>query len=74
VVWEAFEDYRLHALQLTRLETETIGRLAATGTPAPWGEEAFLAAQPSSWKDLTRSRERDECREKLRSLGLVARD
>jgi len=71
VVWEAFEDYRLGSMHLTRLETELIARLAATGAAAPWSEAAFLGAQPAAWKELSRSRERDECRDKLRQLGLV---
>ena len=60
-------------MHLTRLETELIGRLAATGAASPWSEAAFLEAQPAAWKELSRSRERDECREKLRKLGLVAK-
>jgi thymidylate synthase (FAD) len=74
VVWEAFEDYRIGSDHLSRLEREMIRSLAAGsdkfGSP-PWSEEAFLAAQPAAWRALTRSRERDECREKLVDLGLV---
>ncbi len=73
VVWEAFEDYRLGSMHLTRLETELIGRLAATGAASPWSEAAFLEAQPVAWRELSRCRERDECREKLQQLGLVAK-
>ncbi len=45
-------------------------RLAATGK-AQASEEDFLAAQDPTWVDLSRSRERDECREKLRLLNLL---
>ncbi|MEX0717677.1 MAG: FAD-dependent thymidylate synthase [Planctomycetaceae bacterium] len=76
IVWEAFEDYRLGAMFLSRLDREVIARLlasAAERTDAPpFSEEAFLAAQDSTWRELTRSRERDECREKLERLGLLA--
>jgi thymidylate synthase (FAD) len=71
LVWEAFLDYRMEAVRLTRLDREVIRRLAAAGhVPAP--QAAFLAAQDPSWQGLERCRERDECLAKLRDLGLVA--
>ena len=77
VVWEAFEDYRVGGSTLSRLETGVIQRLisqgAATKTAPPYSEADFLAVQDVSWRELTRSRERDECREKLIGLGLLAR-
>jgi len=72
LVWEAFLDYRVQALRLTRLDQEVIRRLAAR--PAgrlPASHDDFLAAQDPQWKALARSRERDECLEKLVALGLV---
>ena len=75
-VWEAFLDYRVHAMELSRLDQAVIARLmesaGRTGTFPPFGEEQFLAAQDDSWRDLKRSRERDECRAKLQRLGIVA--
>jgi thymidylate synthase (FAD) len=75
VVWEAFLDYRLGALSLSRLEVGVIERLtrqaAGSGSSPPFSEEAFRAAQDPSWADLTRCRERDECRDKLARMGLV---
>jgi thymidylate synthase (FAD) len=68
--WEAFVDYRLHGMALTRLEQEVVGRLAAVGA-IPAGESAFLAACDPSWANLARCRERDECRDKLARLGIV---
>jgi thymidylate synthase (FAD) len=70
LVWEAFEDYRLQAIDLSRLEQEVIERLAEVGK-LPTNEESFLAACPPEWKDVARCRERDECRAKLVRLGLV---
>ena len=68
-MWEAFADYRLEAVQLTRLDREVIARLAAAGR-LPAGEEDFLAAGDPAWAGLARCRERDECRDKLTQLGL----
>ncbi|MCS7305612.1 MAG: FAD-dependent thymidylate synthase [Thermoguttaceae bacterium] len=73
LVWEAFEDYRLQAVRLSRLEQAVIQRLAQAGK-IPASLEDFLAAQDPSWKELTRCRERDECREKLRRLGILRSD
>lgn len=69
LAWEAFEDYRLGALRLTRLDCAVIARLAAAGA-LPADEAAFAAAGDPSWAGPARCRERDECRDKLRQLGL----
>ncbi len=69
-VWEAFVDYRLESMQLTRLDRDVIRRLASSAQ-IPADEDAFLAAQDPAWAKLQRSRERDECREKLILLGLI---
>ncbi len=74
LVWEAFEDYRLGGLFLSRLDRELIARLterliAARQVQAT--EEDFLAVQDPTWVDLKRCRERDECREKLRALNIL---
>jgi len=75
MVWEAFEDYRLNALFLTGLDQQVLQRLLLNATAerklAPFSEADFLNAQHDSWKSLSRSRERDECREKLITLGLL---
>ncbi|MFM9057890.1 MAG: FAD-dependent thymidylate synthase, partial [Planctomycetaceae bacterium] len=73
LVWEAFLDYRVEALRLTRLDQEVIRRLAARrGGTLPASHADFLATQDPSWRDLARCRERDECLDKLVNLGLVA--
>ena len=77
VVWEAFEDYRLNGLFLSRLDVAVMQRLAARPKPAGaafWSEEDLLAVQDESWRSLGRSRERDECRAKLIQLGLLSPD
>jgi thymidylate synthase (FAD) len=77
IVWEAYEDYRMGGMFLSRLDRGVIQRLMqaaeSNGTKLPLPEEAFLAAQDPDWKELTRSRERDECREKLQQLGILAK-
>jgi len=70
LIWEAFLDYQVLAMRLSRLEQGVIGRLAASGR-VPGGEKDFRDAQDPSWAGLTRCRERDECRQKLRQLGLL---
>ena len=69
LVWEAFLDYRMEGMLLTRLE-QCHCRLVAAGQ-IPADETAFLAAGDPTWAGLTRCRERDECREKLVRLGIV---
>ncbi len=61
---------------LTRLDRELIVRLAdrlASSGRARGTEDDFLAVQDPTWAELTRCRERDECREKLVALGLLER-
>lgn len=74
LVWEAFLDYRVHAVMLTRLDRELVARLmarmAAAGR-APATHADFLAVQDPSWTGLERCRERDECWQKLAALGIV---
>jgi thymidylate synthase (FAD) len=74
LVWEAFADYRQGAMFLSRLDVELIARLSARLVAAGRAratDEDFLAVQDPTWVDLKRSRERDECREKLVRLGLM---
>jgi thymidylate synthase (FAD) len=74
LVWEAFVDYRLDGVFLSRLEREVLGRLIdrlrERGAPEATDED-LLAVQDPSWTDLKRCRERDECREKLRQLNIL---
>jgi thymidylate synthase (FAD) len=70
LIWEAFEDYRLEAMPLSRLDQAVIRRLLAEGN-LPADEQTFLAAGDPSWQNLPRCRERDECREKLTRLGML---
>ena len=74
LVWEAFVDYRMQGVFLTRLDREVIARLmqrlAGSGRSQA-GEEDFMAVQDATWVDLARCRERDECRDKLKLLNIL---
>jgi thymidylate synthase (FAD) len=60
-------------MRLTRLDRSVISRLVvqSAGRGLPASQADFLAAQDPSWTGLERCRERDECLDKLVSLGLV---
>ena len=70
LVWEAFLDYRVEGMSLTRLEQEVVARLAAAGA-MPASNSDFTAAGDPTWANLARCRERDECHDKLVRLGIV---
>ena len=44
------------------------------GLAPPYSEELFLKVQDETWLSLKRCRERDECVDKLKSLGILAPD
>lgn len=68
LVWEAFEDYRLGAMQLTRLDVEMMQHLNLhEDFNRACGESPF--AENGWHKD--KCRERDECKTKLERLGLL---
>jgi thymidylate synthase (FAD) len=70
IVWEAFGDYRRHALRLSRLELAVVSALAS-GSPdgARAAAESFGLLKTGRDGQLTPSRERRELEEKLRRLG-----
>lgn len=70
-VWEAFVDYRLQGMFLTRLDQGVVRRMMESGQTPPFSHETFLAAQDPAWAELNRCRERDECLAKLVRLGMV---
>jgi thymidylate synthase (FAD) len=74
IVWEAFVDYRQSSMFLTRLDCELIQRLMerlATSGRGQATDEDFQAVLDPTWAAAKRSRERDECREKLVRLGIM---
>lgn len=72
VSWEAFLDYRVNAVTLTRIEAELIAALSRGNAAA-----ATDAAERAGWLErrggkLRRNRERAEAEEKLAHFGLMA--
>lgn len=72
LVWEAFQDYRLGGMFLTRLDREVIRFIRSGENNGNWD-----LLVKGIWQELTgepadkRSRERDECIAKLERLGLI---
>jgi thymidylate synthase (FAD) len=73
ITWEAFQDYRFGSLSLSAIERRV---LAAVGRGRP--DAALEAASEAGWLKLSektgrllRNRERAECEEKARELGLA---
>ena len=69
IAWEAFADYRLGGLLLTRTDKEIVAQLASGDV-----EEAINLAERAGWlaqgkKGLKRNREREEFEGKLQDLG-----
>lgn len=70
-VWDAFVDYRLNSLSLSRLDVDVIRRLIS-GDP----DGAIQVASDQGWLEsdangLKRKREREELEAKLQSLGIT---
>jgi thymidylate synthase (FAD) len=73
LVWEAFLDYRRHALHLSGIETELIRLIGAddrAGAIAAAERHGLLPRRKDG--TLARSRERAELEEKLKTLGFSA--
>ena len=70
VTWEAFLDYRLEAMFLTRMDVETIRNLVHNMDPTP-NSERLSQCLPKAWHKMKRCRERDECFKKLERLGII---
>src|SRR6185503_17158633 len=70
IVWEAFNDYRRHALRLSRIELEVVTALAS-GSPdrARAAAESFGLLKTGNDGQLAPNRERRELEEKLKRLG-----
>ncbi len=75
LAWEAFVDYRLEALVLSRLDTEVIQRIMQKNKDfcgrLAMRRDLFMECQDESWAGLKNCRERDECFEKLQFLGVM---
>lgn len=70
LTWEAFLDYRLSSMTLSRIESEIVGRMSSGDVSG-----ALKLAEEADWllsKDgkLASNRERTECEVKLRKFGI----
>ena len=73
LAWEAFQDYRMHSMSLSRIDAEIIGHLASGRKDAALAfarERGWL--EPSKHGGLKANRERTELEGKLRELGMSA--
>jgi hypothetical protein len=71
-VWEAFQDFELHDLRLSRIEREVLVALVAA-SPARAREIAESCGMLKMGKNggLARNREREELEAKVRDFGLA---
>ncbi len=69
VAWEAFEDYRIHGMELTKLEQDVIAALAHDD--ADRAIDLLIADEllPPRGEEIKSNMERDELEVKLRKLG-----
>jgi thymidylate synthase (FAD) len=70
MAWEAFLDYRVNAIELTRIDNDIIAAISS-GDDA----RAMLLARsydilPEEGEEMRRNMEREELEEKLRRLGM----
>lgn len=70
LAWEAFVDYRLNAVELSRIEQEVIRTLQASGPEKAVQLMRSLKLWPSKGHQVKRNRERDELEEKFELLGI----
>ena len=72
IVWEAFQDFELHDLRLSRIEREVLVALVAA-SPARAREIAESCGMLKMGKNggLARNREREELEAKVRDFGLA---
>lgn len=74
MVWEAFEDYRLGAMTLSRLDLSVIQHINSEEGHEHWSwsiPDVDWVGWPEDWRGKAKCRERDECIVKLKRLGLV---
>lgn len=69
-VWEAFEDYHLKALTLTRPDLDIVRRLHEGNSLNIQQSIATDKAREFGWFETRNNREREECEAKLVRLGL----
>jgi thymidylate synthase (FAD) len=71
LAWEAFIDYKMNSITLSRLDIEVIRAMFQNSLEAG-NQFTFGEAEHPEWQGKEKCRERDECLEKLKLLGLIA--
>lgn len=78
LLWEAFQDYVLEAMRITRLDRVVIDRIMEAVVDGyvsiPLTEDEFMKYQYHAWVSLESCRERNECFHKLQQLSIVELD
>ena len=70
MAWEAFVDYRLNSINLTRIDSEVIKAFNSGGVDSALQVARKLGLIPQSGEKLKKNRERDELEIKLEFLGI----
>lgn len=70
LAWEAFVDYRLNAVELSRIEVEIISAIHSSGEQRAIELMRDFKLLPKEGEPLKKNRERDELEEKLELLGI----
>ena len=71
LAWEAFLDYKVQAVQLTKLEARIVGLIGRGEENEAVSELRRMGLLEHSEYGLHQNRERDELEIKLKELGLV---
>lgn len=70
MAWEAFVDYRLNAIELSRIELEIIRTIKKSGEQKAVEMMREFKLLPKQGEPLKKNRERDELEEKLEVFGI----
>jgi thymidylate synthase (FAD) len=70
IAWEAFTDYRLNAINLTRIDSEVIRAINSGGVDSALQVARKLGLIPMLGEEIKKNRERDELEDKLEFLGI----
>ncbi|MFN0157616.1 MAG: FAD-dependent thymidylate synthase [Bacteroidota bacterium] len=70
IAWEAFLDYRLNSLTLSRIEADVIRAMQSEGKESAIASASKHGLIPPAGEEMKRNRERDELEDKLTFLGM----
>jgi thymidylate synthase (FAD) len=70
LAWEAFVDYRLNSISLTRIDSEVIRAINSGGPNSGLQVARHLGLIPERVAEMKRNREREELEDKLEFLGM----